>query len=150
MEDGDERRIIDNLMTKLATMAQELNVTIWVVSHLKKPDGTSHEEGGRVTLDHLRGSGALKQLAFTVIALERNQQDAERKHWTRVRVLKCRETGDTGHACWLKYNQETGWLEESTPPFEDDETPSPFTDETVERAATEGAVEQVASGEDQF
>jgi twinkle protein len=130
MEDGDERRTIDNLMTKLATLAQELNIRLLVISHLKRPDGTPHEEGGRVTAGQLRGSHSLLQLSFTVIALERNQQDPERKLWTRVRVLKCRHTGNTGHACWLKYNTETGWLEESTPPFEDEETKTPFQDET--------------------
>lgn len=132
MADGDERRLIDNLMTKLATLAQELKIRVIVISHLKKPDGTPHEEGGRVMLDHLRGSGSLKQLSFTIVALERNQQDPERKAWTRIRVLKCRHTGMTGHACWLKYNLETGWLEEATPPFKDDETPCPFHDETAE------------------
>jgi twinkle protein len=116
--ESDERRMIDRLMTKLATLAQELNVVIHLISHLKKTDGTSHEEGGRVTLDHLRGSGSLKQLSHTVIALERNQQDEQKKHWTLVRVLKCRETGDTGPACWLKFDPETGWLSEETPPFE--------------------------------
>jgi twinkle protein len=75
IEDGDERRIIDNLMTKLATMAQELNVRIVIITHLKKPMGKPHEEGGHVTLDDFRGSGSIKQLSHTAIGLERNQQD---------------------------------------------------------------------------
>ena len=33
---------------------------------------------------------------------------------TKVRVLKSRYTGDTGMACSLKYDVETGRLHEST------------------------------------
>jgi len=130
IEDGDERRIIDNLMTRLATMAQELNVRIVIVSHLRKSDGTPHEEGGRVTMDHLRGSAAIKQLSHTIIALERNQQDEERKHLTLLRVLKCRFTGMTGEADWLLYDTDTGLLHVTDPAFLDETKPSEFVDET--------------------
>lgn len=54
--------------------------------------GKSHEEGGKVTLDDLRGSGALAKEPYPVIALERNQQDEDErmKHVISVKVLKCR------------------------------------------------------------
>jgi twinkle protein len=122
IEDGDERRIIDNLMTKLATMAQELNVRIVIITHLKKPMGKPHEEGGHVTLDDFRGSGSIKQLSHTAIGLERNQQDEQRKHFTALRLLKCRETGETGDAGWLFYEKDTGRLREVEEPVFQDET----------------------------
>lgn len=120
--DGDERRIIDNLMTRLATLAQELNVRIILITHLKKPEGTPHEEGGHVSLDDFRGSGSIKQLSHTAIGLERNQQDQEKKNFTLIRLLKCRETGETGEAGWLSYDPITGILTEidSEPCFKDE------------------------------
>jgi twinkle protein len=126
VEDGDERRMLDNLMTKLSTLAQELQCRILTICHLKRKEGVSYNEGATICLSDLRGSAAIEQLSHTVIALERDQQNAKKKHWTRVRVLKCRETGETGVACWLRYDPETGWLNEEKPSFDEDEEKSPF------------------------
>ena len=115
LEGENERRIIDNLMTKLASLAQETGCGIIIISHLRKTDDKrkSHEEGGTVSLSDLRGSGALYQLSFTVVALERDQQeeDPRLKNVLRVRLLKCRFTGETGIAGHLYYNKETDRLE---------------------------------------
>ena len=80
-----------------------------VISHLKKPSGdSSFEEGGVISLDDLRGSGSLKQIPDTIIALERNQQaeDEEEKNRIKLRVLKCRLTGDTGLAGYLMFDKK--------------------------------------------
>ena len=63
----------------------------------------------------MKGSQGISQLSDCVIALERNQQaeDPEEANTTRVRVLKSRYTGDTGLACSLKYNSNTGRLYEA-------------------------------------
>lgn len=110
--EGDERRMIDVLMTNLRSLVEQTNVGVIAICHLKKPQGahTSHEEGGRVTLDDLRGSGTLKQLSDTVIGIERNQQDPDAKDECLLRVLKCRFTGETGVADRLKYVRQTGRL----------------------------------------
>jgi twinkle protein len=120
-EGGDERKIIDAIMTKLRTLAQETGATIFVVCHLKRPEGKNHEEGARVTLGHLRGSGAIAQLSDIVIAFERNQQSEseEERNTTTTRVLKNRFTGETGVACYLKYDKHTGRMTETTKPDED-------------------------------
>jgi twinkle protein len=111
-EDGDERRIIDNLMTHLRSLVEQTGVGVLAICHLKKPQGnaTAHEEGGRVTLDDLRGSGSIKQLSDTVIGIERNQQDKDESDYCQLRVLKCRFTGETGIADTLHYNRKTGRL----------------------------------------
>ena len=64
------------------------------VSQLKKTD-KAYEEGNRITLQDLRGSGALASVPNTVIALERNRQDPDPvvSNTTIVRVLKNRLTG---------------------------------------------------------
>jgi twinkle protein len=51
-----------------------------------------------------------------VIALERNQQaeDEMESNTTKVRVLKSRYTGDTGLACSLLYDIQTGRMNEVT------------------------------------
>ena len=112
--DGDERRLIDNLMTKLRTIVSRFGVGMIVVSHLKRPEGTAHEEGGRTTLGQLRGSAAIAQLSDMCIGLERNQQsdDPAQRNRTVLRVLKNRYSGSTGPATTLEYDTATGRLSE--------------------------------------
>jgi twinkle protein len=104
-----ERKDIDRLMTKLRSLIEETGVGVLAICHLSKPEGKSHEEGGRVSLDDLRGSGTLKQIPDTIIALERDQQ-GDNPNEANLRVLKNREWGDLGLADTLVYNKETGRL----------------------------------------
>lgn len=110
--EGDERRNIDNLMTNLRSLTEELGIGLLLVSHLKRPDGKPLEEGGQTSLSLLRGSGSIGQLSDIVIGQERDQQDAERSNITTLRVLKNRFNGETGVAGELKYDRETGRLTE--------------------------------------
>jgi twinkle protein len=115
LDNGDERKAIDNMMTKLRTLVQELEVTLICVSHLRRPQGNAgHEDGQAVSLSQLRGSGAIAQLSDAVITLERNsmaENEAER-HKTKVAVAKNRYNGYTGPACDLQYVKETGRMME--------------------------------------
>ena len=108
-EDGGERKAIDKLMTNLRSLVEETGATMFVVSHLKRPEKKGHEEGGQVSLSQLRGSGAIAQLADMVIGLERNQQGDDPNVLT-IRVLKNRFSGETGISGRLQYNNETGRL----------------------------------------
>jgi twinkle protein len=110
--DGDERRLIDNTMTMLRTLVEETGVGMFLVSHLKRPEGKSHEEGGRPTLAQLRGSHAIAQLSDMVIGLSRDQQ-GDNKHLMHMHVLKNRFSGNTGEAGCLTYDQKTGRLNEA-------------------------------------
>jgi twinkle protein len=106
--DGDERRIIDQTMTKLRSLVERTGITLFLVSHLRRTSGDqNHEEGARVTLGQLRGSAAIAQLSDSVIALERNQQAANGGSSTVVRVLKNRFSGEVGVACHLDYDLST-------------------------------------------
>ena len=74
--DGDERRIIDQTMTRLRSLVERTGISLFLVSHLRRTQSDqNHEEGARVTLGQLRGSASIAQLSDIVIALERNQQD---------------------------------------------------------------------------
>jgi len=118
-ESGDERKAIDEIMTKLRMLVQETNISLIIVSHLKRPSDKGHEEGAATSLAQLRGSGSIAQLSDMVIGLERNGQheDPIIRNTTRVRVLKNRFAGITGPAGNLLYNKETGRM------FEMDDEP---------------------------
>ena len=104
-------------MNRLRSLVEETGVGMFLVAHLRRAAGDrGHEQGVVVSLSHLKGSQGISQLSDSVIALERNQQaeDPEEANTTRVRVLKSRYTGDTGLACNLKYNLDTGRMHEVT------------------------------------
>ena len=123
IEGGDERRLIDLTMTMLRTLVEETGVGLFLVSHLKRPEGKSHEEGGKTSLAQLRGSHAIAQLSDMVIGAERDQQ-GDNPNLTTLRVLKNRFTGQTGEAGYLDYDCETGRLIETVKesPFKDTTT----------------------------
>ena len=115
LTEGDERRSIDNIMTRIRSIVEETGAGVILVSHLRRVSGDrGHENGVIVNLSHLRGSNSIAQLSDCVIALERNQQadDELESRTTRLRVLKSRYTGDVGLASTLIYDKETGRLSE--------------------------------------
>ncbi len=118
-QQGDERRALDEITTKLRMLCQECDITLFAVSHLRRPPGTGHEEGAVTSLSQLRGSGAIGQLSDMVFGLERHSQadDVTERHTTRVRVIKNRYSGLTGKACALYYDRSTGRMNEV---FEED------------------------------
>lgn len=115
--DGDERRLIDNAMTNLRTLVEETGVGMFLVSHLRRPEGDKgHEQGAKTSLSQLRGSHSIAQLSDMVIGLERDQQ-GKNPNVTTLRVLKNRFSGETGEAGYLSYDKETGRLSETTLDF---------------------------------
>ena len=110
-DQGDERRRIDAVMTKLAKIAKTLDIVIFLVVHLRKAgQGKSFEEGYVPTSDDLRGSAAIKQLSSDIIALSRNQQEKDevKRNTSGLHVLKCRFSGDTGQAGYSFFDPLTG------------------------------------------
>jgi len=135
-ENGDERKAIDEIVTKLRMLVQELRISLIMVSHLRRPQGQGHEDGAATSLSQLRGSAAIAQLSDMVIGLERNGQHENEvmRNTTTVRVLKNRFAGITGPATYLYYDKITGRLTETGEPGQDD-TPvfdnSPLADFTA-------------------
>jgi twinkle protein len=123
---SDERKELDIIMTSLKSLCEETGLIIIAIVHLKRKSGGDFNEGGNVSLTDLRGSASLEQLSDQIIALERNQQaDGDEKNKLQIRVLKCRETGDTGIADKLKYNKLTGRIEDDNNKIDllEDQTP---------------------------
>lgn len=122
-DDGDERKSIDVLMTKLRSLVEETGIGLLLVSHLRRPTGDlGHENGKEVTLSHLRGSASIAHLSDSVIAMERNQQSEDEviSNTTTIRILKNRYTGDTGVSCYLHYDKESGRMMQVDNPFSED------------------------------
>lgn len=120
--DEDERKAIDRMMADLAALVQELDITLYFISHLATPEGKAHEEGGRVQERHFRGSRSIAYWSHFLFGLERDKQKPDAP--TVLRVLKDRYTGDAaGVTIGLRYDRTTGRMEE-TPindcPFPDD------------------------------
>lgn len=120
---GDERKALDEIMTRLRSLSQDTGVVIFAVSHLRRPDGKGHEDGACTALSQLRGSGSIAQLSDFVIGLERNGQadDLTERNTTAIRVLKNRFSGLTGPAGHLLYSPESGRLTEYDPVKEAEE-----------------------------
>jgi twinkle protein len=110
----DERRLIDSVMTTLRTMVQELKITLFVVSHLTRPQGVGHESGGKISLSSLRGSHSIAQLSDQCIGLQVNADDPTDDTRELV-VLKNRFTGQVGWAGGLQYDRSTGRLLDTNP-----------------------------------
>ena len=117
-ESGDERKAIDEIMTKLRTLVAETGIGLFLVSHLRRSQGKAHEDGAQISLGELRGCQAIAQLSDIVIGMERDQQNANEdiRNTTTVRVLKNRYTGETGPACYLQYDRSTGRMTEVANP----------------------------------
>ncbi len=111
LADVDERRAIDITCTKLRQVVESTGVAIILVSHLRRPQGVSHEQGSQVSTSDLRGSSAILQLSDLCISAERNQQgDAAERSEMQLRILKNRHTGSTGPIDKLLYDENTGRL----------------------------------------
>lgn len=112
---NNERESLEKIMKEMAGLAQELGITIHLISHLATPEGKPHEEGGRVMIRHFKGARAIGFWSYFMFGLERNQQDDDEaaRKVTTFRVLKDRYTGQaTGKTIPLHYAEDTGLLRE--------------------------------------
>ena len=118
-DNNSERLLIDTIMKHLRSLCVRTGVHIDVISQLKKSE-KAYEEGSRITLQDLRGSGSLASVPNTVVGLERNRQanDEEEANTTIVRVLKNRLTGRAGICTGLYYDASTASLSEVDPTFQ--------------------------------
>ena len=117
----DERRAIDQFVTRVRSLAEETGVTVHMISHLRRlHSDESHEQGAQIGMNHIRGSHGIAQWSDDIIALERDSQaEGDGRCLTRVRVLKARMTGFCGLAGYFTYDPVTGVISEAAPPGED-------------------------------
>lgn len=124
-QEEDEYRALNRIMEELSSLCVELGCTIFFISHLRKSGGVPHEEGGHVSADQFKGSGAIVFWSHFLFGLERNQQadDPDERNTTTFRVLKDRNTGlSTGLTFKMFYDHKTGrWVEINETEFDDEE-----------------------------
>lgn len=129
---ADEKGSLEQIMKEMAGLANELGCIIHFVSHLATPEGKPHEEGGRVSIRHFKGSRSIGFWSYFMFGMERDQQaeDPVARQTTTFRILKDRYTGQsTGECLYFAYDKETGLLSvtskpEATP-FKDETQPAP-------------------------
>jgi twinkle protein len=107
---ADERKTIDTVIAVFAELVRELNVTMFLISHINRNSNVNYDEGGEPTLNSIRSSAGLAQWSSQIIGLSRNSQseDVEERHVTKCRVLKDRFAGQVGETFYLKYTIDTG------------------------------------------
>lgn len=124
-EAQDERRELDRVLARIASLGQELGLYFHEISHLNTPaDGKSHEEGARVRARDFAGSRAIARWSHYMFGMERNTQaeDPVERSTTTFRIVKDRYTGQaTGAIFHLRYDPVTGMMYECEPPEEKDE-----------------------------
>jgi archaellum biogenesis ATPase FlaH len=113
---SDNGAIIE-FMDTLLKFAKETDTAIIAVSHMKKP---SEDNPHAVSEYQLMGSSSINQIAFNTILLSRDKMnpDPVKKSATKLQLVKCRRTGNTGEAGWLKYDHETTHLFATSNPYE--------------------------------
>ena len=117
--DGDERRQLDYTVTQLRQFTERTGAGLLMISHLKRPSGDKgHEDGLDVSLSHLRGSQAIAQLSDVVLGISRDMASGQNR--LKVKCLKNRYAGITGHAGTLEYSPVTGRLQETVDEFPED------------------------------
>lgn len=127
---SDNGAIIE-FMDTLLKFAKETDTCVVAVSHMRKP---SEENPHAVTEYSLMGSSSLNQIAFNTILLSRDKMNEcpIKKSATKLQLVKCRRTGNTGEAGWLRYDHNTTHLFATSDPYvEEFLQPSSVESETV-------------------
>jgi twinkle protein len=103
-QNGDERKQLDEISTKLKMLCMELNIAVIAVIHQSR--------SGVV-----RGSAGPEQIANITVKLTRDLEDEDewRRNVTKVTVTLNRFCGRTGPAGYLLYDPVTGRQNELTP-----------------------------------
>ena len=104
---------VDSLMSDLLKMCKKHNIWLGVISHLRKGE-KPFEEGHLPSIDDIKGSGSIKQIAFDIVAFARNMiaETPQERNTIKLRVLKSRFTGKTGDCGSTRYNPETTRLQQ--------------------------------------
>ena len=112
---SDNSAIID-FMDTLLKFAKETDVAVVAVSHMRKPQSDDPHD---VSEYDLMGSSSINQISFNTILISRDKlnEDPAKKNATRLLLVKCRRTGETGEAGWLRYDVGTTHMYATANPY---------------------------------
>jgi twinkle protein len=97
---------VKEFMDSILKVAKQTDCSFILVSHTRKPgDDKPHS----VTEYDLLGSSAINQVAFNTILLSRDKmsEDEDERNTTHLKLVKCRRTGNTGQAGYLRFDKDT-------------------------------------------
>jgi replicative DNA helicase len=114
---SDNSAIIE-FMDTLLKFAKETDTYIVVVSHMRKPDS---DDPHNVSEYDLLGSSALNQISYNTILASRDKmaKNPRIRNATKLQMVKCRRTGETGEAGWLRFDDKTTHMYATSDPYED-------------------------------
>ena len=114
---SDNNGAVIDFMDRLLKLAKNTNCAILDVSHMRKPESKDPHD---VDEYDLLGSSAINQISFNTILLSRDKMsdDNEIKNSTLVQLVKCRRTGETGRAGWVRFDNNTCMIYERDDPYE--------------------------------
>lgn len=110
---------IISFMDTLLKFAKETDTCVVAVSHMRKP---SEDNPHAVSEYQLMGSASINQIAFNTILISRDKmnEDPKKRSATKLQLVKCRRTGNTGEAGWLRYDHETTHMFATSNPYQED------------------------------
>jgi len=116
---SNENALVEDFMDRVLKLAKQTDCCIFVVSHMRKPEG---KDPHAVSEYDLKGTSAINQIAFNTILLSRDKTSESPKvrNSTRMQVVKCRRTGFTGEAGWLRFDPEKAKLSACSDPYKDE------------------------------
>lgn len=112
-----EHQTVRSFLDSLLKVAQQLNIAVVQTSHIKN---RARKSAYDIIEDDAFGSSAIKQVTWTHILLARDKMAAgDLKNMTKVMIPKCRRTGQTGDAGWMKFVPELrGFVQSEDPNIE--------------------------------
>lgn len=126
--DGQGNSAQDQMMNEFLELVEATGVHLFLLAHLRKSTtgGKSFEEGAVPSMDDLKGSGSLKQVAFNVIGVSRNLQheDNYERNVSQMHALKVRETGRTGRCDRLYWDDDCRGLVPARDPVDEGAAPA--------------------------
>lgn len=110
---GEANEFINKYSSEIANLAEELNINIFLYSHLNPPKGKdvrSHEEGAEIYPSQLTGSRGVMRSFPTILGFERNQfAEGDLANNSFLGVLKNRDFGGK-KKIKTQYSSTTGRL----------------------------------------
>ena len=129
--DGDDIKGLEGFVKQLQALTKRLPAHFFIISQASQGDGKkSHEEGGKMTVRHIRGSQMIPACMDEIISLTRDQQadDEDERNLVSVHSLKGRLGAHTGFIESRRYDKQSGRLLFSDDPFKL-EQPAPDVEE---------------------
>ncbi|MBM68191.1 MAG: hypothetical protein CME43_01775 [Haliea sp.] len=121
---SDNSAIID-FMDRVLKFAKKTDTAVILVSHMRKPDS---DDPHNISEYSLLGSSSINQIAFNTVLFSRDKlsDDPNKRNSTRLLLVKCRRTGLTGEAGWVRYDNDTTHFYPTNNPYIENDEPDPI------------------------